>query len=469
MGQFDLFLHSPAMTYKIDGDVMNQTLAVNETKPTRKSRWSWYFYDFGNSAYASVILLAVYSTYFKNAVVGGAEGTRLWGISVGIAAILVAIISPILGTIADFSRSKKKLLIIFSAIAIIFTGLLFFVRSDNTFFDRNTNIFLGMLFFILADIGYRGAQVFYDALLVDVSTPKTIGSVSGKGWAVGMIGGIIVLLIVLLPILKIGNSFIPFAFLITAAFYLLSSLPCFFWVKEHSEPEPRPEGISTLKLAFQKLAQTFRDVKKYKEFIKYTISFLIYNDGIMMLMDFAAIIGATLFGMQPTQLIIFVIVIQVAGTIGALLFGRISDRRTSKTAIIISLIILSLSITALFFITNLTWFFVVGFVAGFSLSGAQAVSRTMVTQLAPASKTTEFFGFLSVAGRTSTFVGPLVFGTLSYRMHNFYVNQGVESKLAENYGLYWAIGSIILFLLVGMFFLLFVKHVKETDLPADLR
>ncbi|MCJ7694257.1 MAG: MFS transporter, partial [Anaerolineaceae bacterium] len=181
-------------------------------KQTRRSRWSWYFYDFGNSAYASVVLLAVYSAFFKNAVVGGAEGTRLWGIAVGVAAILVAIISPVLGTIADFSRSKKKLLLIFSAMAIIFTGLLFFVRNDNTFLDGRFNVIFGMVFFILADIGYRAAQVFYDALLVDVSTPKTIGSVSGKGWAVGMIGGIICLLIVLFPIQTIGNSFIPYAF-----------------------------------------------------------------------------------------------------------------------------------------------------------------------------------------------------------------------------------------------------------------
>jgi UMF1 family MFS transporter len=296
---------------------------------------------------------------------------------------------------------------------------------------------------------------------------------------------------VLFPIqfTKLGNDFIPYAFLVTAAFYLLSALPCFFWVKEIKEPEPRPEGVSTLSLAFKKLAQTFRDVKNYKEFIKYTIAFLIYNDGIMMLMDFAAIIGATLFGMEQTMLIIFVIFIQIAGTFGALLFGRISDKRTSKTAIIISLIILVLSITGLFFIkdgisfdiwvplkgtvsidiTDTVLFFIIGFFAGFSLSGAQAVSRTMVSQLAPASKTTEFFGFLSVAGRTSTFVGPLVFGTLAFRMRNFYLNRGVEYALAENNGLYWAIGSIILFLLVGMFFLMFVRHIKEADLPEELR
>lgn len=440
--------------------------AVEKVQPTKRSRWSWYFYDFGNSAYASVVLLAVYSAFFKDAVVGGAEGTRLWGIAVGVAAILVAIISPVLGTIADFSRSKKKLLLIFSAMAIIFTGLLFFVRNDATFFDGKYNVIFGVVFFVLADIGYRAAQVFYDALLVDVSTPKTIGSVSGKGWAVGMIGGILCLLIVLFPIQTIGNAFIPYSFLITAAFYLLSSIPIFLWVKELKEPEARPKSESTLVLAFKKLGQTFRDVKKYKEFIKYMIAFLIYNDGIMMLMDFAAIIGATLFGMEQTQLIIFVIIIQVAGTFGALLFGRISDKRSSKISIIISLIVLILSVAGLFFIKDIVWFFIIGALAGFSLSGAQATSRTMVSQLAPASKTTEFFGFLSVAGRTSTFVGPLVFGTLSFRMNNWYLNRGFSAMTAETNGLLWGVGSIIVFLLVGMFFLLFVKHVTEEQLAA---
>lgn len=424
-------------------------------RAARKSRWSWYFYDFGNSAYASVVLLAVYSAYFKNVVVGGAEGTRLWGISVGVAAILVAIISPILGTIADFTKSKKRFLLIFTALAIVFTALLFFVGKGD--------VFTGMLFFIMAEIGYRAAQVFYDALLTDVSTPESIGFVSGKGWAIGMVGGIIALLLVLVPIQLIGNQVIHYAFLITAVFYLVSSIPTMLWVKEKCEAEKLPTGINTISLAFKKLAQTFRAVKNYKEFIKYMIAFLIYNDGIMMLMDFAAIIGATLFGMQQTQLIIFVIVIQVAGTFGALLFGRISDKKSSKEAIILALLILIAAVSGLFLVKELTWFYVVGFLAGFSLSGVQAVSRTMVSQLAPSTKTAEFYGFLSVAGRTSTFVGPLVFGTLSYRANNWYVNHGFEAKLAEQYGLLWAVGSIIAFLVAGMIILLVVKRVTAKD------
>ena len=435
-------------------------MPIKETAVEKRSRWSWYFYDFGNSAYASIILLAVFSTYFKNVVVGGAEGTRLWGLSVGIAAVVVAVVSPILGTIADFTRYKKKFLFIFTILAVIFTALLFFVRKGD--------IFTGMVFFVLAEIGYRASQVFYDALLADVSTPETIGVISGKGWAMGMVGGILALLIVLLPIQIIGDPVIPYTFIIAAVFFLISAIPTFLWVREIHEAEGVPAGETVLTHAFKSLAKTFRSVRNYKEFIKYVVSFLIYNDGIMMLMDFAAIIGATLFGLNQIQLIIFVVVIQVTGAFGALLFGRIADKRSGKESVLISLVILAISIAALFIIPSMTWFFIVGAVAGFSLSGAQAVSRGMVVQLAPAEKTTEFYGFLSVAGRTSTFVGPLVFGTLTYRMHNWYANNGVGAELAEKYGMMWGIGSIIAFLVVGGVLLMFVKRISVHDIKPEL-
>lgn len=421
----------------------------------KKSRRAWYFYDFGNSAYASVILLAVYPTFFKNVVVGGVEGTRFWGTSVGIAAILVAVSSPVLGAIADFTKSKKRFLLFFTSISIVSTAMLFFVGEGD--------VFAGMLFFIIAEIGYRMAQVFYDALLTDVATPETIGFVSGKGWAVGMLGGIIALVFVLVPIQFIGNSAVRYSFLITAGFYLLSSIPTFVWVREKQGPSRSGSGI--VGPAFRKLATTFRHAKRYKEFIKYMIAYLIYNDGIMMLMDFAAIIGATLFGMKQTQLILFVILIQASGAAGALFFGRITDKRSGKEAIILSLLILIVSVSGLFFIDKLVWFYVVGFFAGFSLSGAQAVSRTVVSQLAPETETAEFYGFLSVAGRTSTFIGPLVFGTISFRAHNWYVNHGYGAVQAEHYGLHWSVGSIIAFLALGLLILLFIKRVtyKKAD------
>ncbi len=428
---------------------------LENTKTARQARHAWYVYDFGNSAYAAVILLAVFSAYFKNAVVGGAEGTRLWGWAVGIAAIAVALVSPVLGAIADSSRSKKLFLFIFTAISVIFTALLFFVGPGD--------IVMGMVFFILAEIGYRGAQVFYDALLVDVSTPETIGYISGKGWAIGMLGGIATLLIAVVPMQIIGNDFIPYTFLLTALVFALSSLPTFFRVKEMSPVIPIPEGETLLSVSFKHLANTFKEIRKYKEFLRYMVAFLIYNDGIMMLMDFAAIIGGTLFGLNQVQLIIFVIIIHITGALGALYFGKISDAKSSKRSIIFSLIILIGALVGLYFVKDMIGFFVVGAFAGFSLSGAQAVSRTMVSQLAPESKTTEFYGFLSVAGRTSTFVGPFVFGAISYNAYNFYVNKGMAELAAEQAGQYWGIGSILAFLLIGLSILLTVREVTASN------
>ena len=427
-----------------------------EPKEVKRARHAWYAYDFGNSAYAAIILLAVFSAYFKDVVVGGAEGTRLWGIAVGAAAIIVAIISPILGAIADVARSKKLFLGIFTAISILFTAMLFLVGPGD--------VVMAMVIFILAEIGYRGAQVFYDALLVDVSTPETVGNISGIGWAIGMLGGIFTLVVVLVPmqIIKVFDA--NFAFLITAVVFLIASIPTFLFVKEkHGTPRQISLG-KLIKDAFKKLAKTFKEIRHYKAFLRYMFAFLIYNDGIMMLMDFAAIIGGTLFGLGQVELLLFVIIIHITGALGALAFGRIADRVSSKRAVLYSLIILIVSLATLFFIgDSRIAFFIVGGFAGFSLSGAQAISRTMVSQLAPADKMTEFYGFLSVAGRTSTFVGPLVFSTLAFRMNNYYLKQGLDPVLAEHGGQYWGIGSIILFLVVGFIILLSVKEVTAKN------
>ena len=433
------------------------TESIIDPRTDNKARRAWYFYDFGNSAYAAVVLLAVYSVYFSSVVADHVTGPSLWNLAVGIAAIIVAVLSPVLGTIADFSKSKKKFLFIFTVIAVVFTASLFFVQAGD--------VFIGILFFILAEIGYRAAQVFYDSLLVDVSTPKTIGNVSGKGWALGMLGGIACLVLVLIPIqLFPGNQLVVrISFLITAVFFAVSSIPVFLRVKQINEPDILPEGESKLTHAFKRLASTFRDIRHYKEFIKFTIAFLIYNDGIMMLMDNAAIIAGILFGFKTSELIILIIILQIAGAAGAYLFGRISNTLSSKQAIIYSLIMLIIVTAALFFTDSKTAFYVIGALAGFSLSGVQAVSRTMVSQLAPPEKTAEFYGFLSVAGRTSTFIGPWVFGSVYLAFTNRYLNQGLADGAAKSGGILWGIGSIVAFLLIGLFFLLLVRKVTHKD------
>jgi UMF1 family MFS transporter len=431
---------------------------ISENKIQRRQHWAWYLYDFGNSAYAAVILLAVFSKYFVEEVAKDAilPGTTLWNYAVVIAAVFVALLSPFLGTIADFSKSKKKLLFFFTAIAVVFTALLFFVQKGD--------VFLGLAFFILAETGYRASQVFYDSLLVDVSTPQTIGKISGNGWAMGMVGGILCLVIVLIPIQVIGGTLmVRLAFLITAVFFLISSIPLFVWVKQINEPETLPPGISTTRMAFRKLAETFKDVKRYKEFIKYALAFLIYNDGIMMLMDNAALVAAILYGFKTSELIVLIIILQIAGAAGSFLFGWISNKYSSKQAIVYSLAMLLVVIGCLYITDSKTLFYFIGALAGFSLSGVQAVSRTMVSQLSPQTKTTEFYGFLSVAGRTSTAVGPLVFGSTFALMLNWYVNHNFAEELANKNAMYWAIGTVIVFLVIGLIFLLRVRKVTPND------
>lgn len=434
-----------------------KTRARVRPKPaTRRERWAWYLYDFGNSAYAAVVILAVYSAYFKGTVVGGAEGSRLWGLSVGIAMLVVAVISPFLGTLADFAGTKKRFLFAFTAIAVVFTAMLFFVGKGN--------VFTGMLFFILAEIGYRGAQVFYNSLLPEIAGPEDMGKVSGNGWAIGSFGGIVCLGIVLALIMLVGgDTIVRYSFLITAVFFALASIPTFLWIKERAEPQPMPEGQTIYTIPFTRLASTFKEIKSYKQFIKFIVAFLIYNDGIMMTLDFAAIIGAVLVGMNQMQLIIFMMIVQVTSVAGAYLFGVLADKIGAKQSLVISVSMMIVIVAGLFIVKDLIFFFVIGAFAGFALSGVQSVSRMAVGKMAPEGKSAEFFGFFAVAGHTSSFIGPAVYGWIAADAAIIYLSRGMDALAAEQTGLRVAVISIIVFLVVGLVMLFGVREKKHMD------
>ncbi len=432
-------------------------LRAKRLPATRRERWAWYLYDFGNSAYAAVVLLAVYSAYFKQTVVGGAEGSRMWGLSVGIAMLAVALLSPVLGALADFSASKKRILFVFTVISCVFTAMLFFVGEGD--------VFTGMLFFILAEIGYLGAQVFYNALLPEIAAPDEMGKVSGNGWAIGSFGGIICLVIVLALILTIKGTFvIRSAFLITAAFYALSTAPIFFLVRERAKPQRLPDGTNYLSHAFKNLVKTFRSARQHKEFIKFLWAFLIYNTGIMIVMDFAAIIGAVMFGVNQQQLIIFVIIVQVTSVAGAFLFGLLTHRMGGKPALVVSISMMAVTVSGLFFFESLPMFYVIGAMAGFALTGVQSVSRTVVGQVCPEDKAAEFYGLFSLAGQISNFTGPALYGLLATALAlRLYEPRGLAPLAAEAAGLQTALFAIIGFLLLGLLFLLSVRKWRRAE------
>jgi UMF1 family MFS transporter len=434
---------------------------AKERPVTNKERWAWYLYDFGNSAYAAVVLLAVYSAYFKGQVVGGAQGSKLWGLAVGIAMLVVAVISPVLGAIADFSGSKKRFLFFFTAMACLFTSLLFFAREGQ--------VVIGMLFFILAEIGYRSAQVFYNALLPEIADEEEIGRISGIGWAVGSTGGILALLLILPLIMLVKGTFIVrLSLVITALFFAIFSIPIFRWLRERTEPKALPQGESYLRIGFRQTLRTLRMARNYREFLKFVVAFLIYNDGVIMALNFASIIGAVLFGMDQEALIIFVILVQVTNVIGAYGFGLLSERWTVKKSLVLSIVLMIAAVVWMFFAQTITSFYLVGALAGLAMAGVQSVSRAMVGVLVPSKQSGEFYGFFAVAGRTSSFIGPTIYGWVAFEAARFFEAQGLSALLAEQQGQRMAILSITVFLVVGLVLLLSVDQGRARAFAKDV-
>jgi UMF1 family MFS transporter len=238
---------------------------------------------------------------------------------------------------------------------------------------------------------------------------------------------------------------------ITAAYFALSTIPLFVGLEERGKPQPLPKGESYVTVGFKRTWETLRAVGQFREFVRFVVSFLIYNDGVMMAMNFASIIGAVLFGMDQQQLIVFVILVQVTNVIGAYTLGHLVDRIGGKRTLIISILLMVVAIALMAFTSTATAFYFVGALAGFAMAGIQSISRTMVGLLSPEGRSAEFYGFFAVAGRTSSFIGPAVYGGVAYRMARWYENvRDLSALAAEQAGQRAAILSIGAFLLIGM-------------------
>ena len=400
----------------------------------------WVMYDFANSSFTTIIVTVVYSVYFKKVVVNQGElGTALWGRAVSISMLMVAVSAPIFGAVADYSRSKKKFLFINCYLTVIFTALLYFVKAGN--------IFTGMLFFIIANFGFNSGNVFYNALLPDIASRDELGKVSGLGWGIGYIGGLISLVLVL-PL--VNNHLTRLVFPTVAVFFGLFALITFFLLKEVRKPSKRTNYFKT---AVNRIIKSFENIRRFRELVKFIISYLIYNDGIIIVISFAAIYGATRFGMNQKQLITYFIIANVTSMFGAIIFGYVLDKIGAKRTISVTLFIWLIVVIWAFFCKNAKEFYFVGMLAGIAIGSSQSSSRTMLALLTPREKTAEFFGFYSVTGRLASIFGPLVYGEIS--------------RITGNQR--WAILSVIMFFVMGFFVLQTVNEEKGKTAALDWR
>ncbi len=396
-----------------------------------KNIFSWIMYDFANSSFTTIIVTVVYSKYFVQTVVNQGEyGTALWGRAVSISMLLVALSAPIFGAVADFSRAKKTFLFYNTYLTIIFTALLYFVRAGD--------ITKGMLFFIIANFGYNSANVFYNALLPDITTRENMGKVSGWGWGVGYIGGMISLLLAL-PL--VHNHWTALTYPMVASFFAIFSIFIFVMLKEVHRPSKRTNYFRT---AVQRIRVSAKNIGNFRELLKFIVSYLIYNDGIVVIISFASIYGASRFGMTTKQLITFFIMMQPSSMLGALFFGYVLDKIGPKRTINISLVLWMGVLLGAFFCQSVTQFYIVGIVAGLAIGSSQSSSRTMLALLTPDAKMGEFFGFYAFTGKMSSIIGPVLYGEIA-RITG-------EQR--------WAILSVSVFFVVGFILLQTVNEQK---------
>ena len=380
-----------------------------EHHASRGKIFAWTLFDFANTAFSVIVVTVIYSRYFTSHVAGGRRW--LWGLAVSLSMICAAALSPPLGAAADFSRGRKRFLFLFTAACIICTGLLFFVHEGM--------IVTGVLLFVIANIGFEGGLVFYDAFLPGLTSRSSYGRVSGYGFAAGYAGALAVLVIVLLMLPDSAdpayNFFVRLSFVVAAVFFLVFSLPIFMFVDEPPLQGSRPPSI--IRAGFARASSTFRSLfvlREYPSIARFLIAFFIYNDGILTVIAFAAIFAEHILGMSDSAIILFFAVVQTSAVAGSVIFGIITDNIGPKRTISITLVIWIAIVIGAYFVGSVAAFYVVALGAGIAIGSSQSASRSLMALLTPRSREAEFFGFYDgLCGKASAVVGPLVYGIIA--------------------------------------------------------
>jgi len=386
--------------------------------PKRLAVASWCLFDFANSSYTTLIMTVVYSVYFRDAIVGAGDnrGDRLWGFANFVAMGLVAVTSPILGAFSDYSGRRKFFLVLTTIQTVIATAALYFVGPGD--------VVGGIVTYVVASIGFEAGYVFYNAFLPDVSTPQTIGRVSGWGWAIGYAGGLLSLALCF-PLIRrplrdaagaldvAAVSDRQLSFLLVAAFFLAFALPAFIWLRE-SAPQGRLSGLREyVTVGFRRTADTLGHLNRYRETGKFILASLFFTDGITTVISFSAIYATTTFHFSSADLVVLFLVLNVVAFPGSLIAGYLADRLGPKTTLVASLWLWVLTILVGFAAQNRATFLVMACLAAVGMGSTQAVGRSFMAQITPPSRESEFFGFYVLSGKFASMFGPLVFGFVS--------------------------------------------------------
>ena len=384
---------------------------------SKRALAAWCLYDWANSAFPTVVITFVFAAYFTEAVAADREtGTAMWGSGQTFAALIIAILSPCLGAIADRTGRRKPWIFAFSVVCVAATAGLWFVRPDPSFAP------LALLLVMLGSLGFELGITFYNALLPELVPPKRIGRLSGWAWGLGYAGGLACLILSLVVFVQPDPAHfgldredaehVRAVALFAAGWMLVFMLPFFSFVPDL--PRRGPSGLQAVQQGLATLWQTILRVRNFQDIARFLLANMIYIDGINTLFSFGGIYAAGQFGMDFQEVLVFGILLNISAGLGAVSFAWLDDGIGAKPTILISLAALILFGAGILLVRDKAWFYVLGILIGVFVGPAQAASRSLMARLAPAEMRGEFFGLFALSGRLTSFLGPLLVSWVTY-------------------------------------------------------
>ncbi len=409
----------------------------------RRNVISWALYDFANNAFPTLIITFVYAVYFERVVTPDGAKSQ-WALAMGIGAVLIAILSPVMGAMADATGRRKQFLLGSTLTCIVFTWLLYFPREGD--------VLMALMIVVIANVAFEVCNVFYNGLLPEIATRENMGRISGFGWGVSYIGGLLCLTAVLILFIKPddGPSFfgliqpedkVPMMNFFVGGWYLVFSLPLFFFLKLPKDSlagidgQRRPVNAALIRITFKELYQTLRLIRRrYRQIFNLLVARLFYNDGLVTIFAFGGIYAQRVFDFSTSQVLIFGIVINIAAGIGAIGFGFLEDRIGSRTTIRLSLIAFIAVALLAICAPSQSLFWVAAVMVGVLSGPNQSASRSLMAKFVPDRRENEFFGLFAFSGKATAFLSPLTWYLLYTASGNYRV----------------AMGSVLIFFTAGL-------------------
>jgi UMF1 family MFS transporter len=381
-----------------------------EAPPVRpREIFGWAMFDFANSSYTTVVITVAFSVFFTTTVAAAGRADFLWGFGLSISNGLVLLLSPVVGAIADDSGRKKRFLFATYLACVVGTALLALVGPGD--------VALALALLVVSNVAFSFGENLAGAFLPEISTPHTIGRISGLGWGLGYFGGLASLLLIsrlIAPGFGADNlANLQRAWLMTAAFFLVAGSCTFMLLGERARRGPRRSLFGYVRVGFARLATTAREIRHFAELGKFLIAFFLYHGGLTTVIAFAAILAERTFGFTSADLIRLFVLLQLTSAAGALGFGFLQDRIGAVRTVRATLLIWIAACVAAYLARTTGQFWWVAMAAGLGIGSLQSASRALVGLFSPREKEAEFFGFWGLAGKAAYAIGPALFGLIS--------------------------------------------------------